>query len=195
MIQGPQEVLAALDFISRNFDRSVLQSAYEIIQHGSAALPGEMVAAAVFLQNGDTSAHMAQMADAGHLMCFYTPREMGEVSPLAVCTVIECGKTSNFYSTRFGSFGPKETFARAKAYAKQRNVTVTQALQRVTVSEEIGRDMPGMAKASPRMSWRRIFRPDCVKNPCHPSGCLRIFALQGKKSTRQSIHAEILNRL
>ncbi|MCX4374506.1 MAG: hypothetical protein OSJ58_22325, partial [Dysosmobacter sp.] len=146
-VQGPQEVLAALDFISRNFDRSVLQSAYEIIQHGSAALPGEMVAAAVFLQNGDTSAHMAQMADAGHLMCFYTPREMGEVSPLAVCTVIECGKTSNFYSTRFGSFGPKETFARAKAYAKQRNVTVTQALQRVTVSEEIGRDMPGMAKA------------------------------------------------
>ena len=146
-VQGPQEVLAALDFISRNFDRSVLQSAYEIIQHGSAALPGEMVAAAVFLQNGDTSAHMAQMADAGHLMCFYTPREMGEVSPLAVCTVIECGKTSNFYSTRFGSFGPEETFARAKAYAKQRNVTVTQALQRVTVSEEIGRDMPGMAKA------------------------------------------------
>ena len=105
------------------------------------------MAAAVFLQNGDTSAHMAQMADAGHLMCFYTPREMGEVSPLAVCTVIECGKTSNFYSTRFGSFGPEETFARAKAYAKQRNVTVTQALQRVTVSEEIGRDMPGMAKA------------------------------------------------
>ena len=83
-VQGPQEVLAALDFISRNFDRSVLQSAYEIIQNGSAALPGEMVAAAVFLQNGDTSAHMVQMADAGHLMCFYTPREMGEVSPLAV---------------------------------------------------------------------------------------------------------------
>ena len=146
-VQGPQEVLAALDFISRNFDRSVLQSAYEIIQHGSAALPGEMVAAAVFLQNGDTSAHMAQMADAGHLMCFYTPREMGEVSPLAVCTVIENGKTSDFYSTRFGTFGPEETFSRAKAYAKQRNVTVTQALQRVTVSEEIGRDMPGMAKA------------------------------------------------
>ena len=50
-------------------------------------------------------------------------------------------------------------------------------------------------KISPRMSWRRIFRPDFVKNPCHPSGCLRIFALQGKKSTHQSIHVEILNRL
>ena len=145
--QGPQDILAALDFIARNFDRSVLQSAYEIIQHGSAALPGEMVAAAVFLQNGDTSAHMSQMADAGHLMCFYTPREMGEVSPLAVCTVIENGKTSDFYSTRFGSFGPEETFSRAKEYAKQRNVTVTQALQRVTVSEEIGLALPGMAKA------------------------------------------------
>ena len=145
--QGPQDILAALDFIARNFDQSVLQSAYEIIQHGSAALPGEMVAAAVFLQNGDTSVHMSQMADAGRLMHFYAPREMGEVSPLAVCTVIECGKTNDFYSTRFGSFGPEETFARAKAYAKQRNVTVTQALQRVTVSEEIGRDMPGMAKA------------------------------------------------
>ncbi|WP_325214097.1 hypothetical protein [Oscillibacter sp.] len=145
--QGPQDILAALDFIARNFDRSVLQSAYEIIQHGSAALPGEMVAAAVFLQNGDTSAHMSQMADAGHLMCFYTPREMGEVSPLAVCTVIENRKTSDFYSTRFGSFGPEETFSRAKEYAKQRNVTVTQALQRVTVSEEIGLALPGMAKA------------------------------------------------
>ncbi|USF28292.1 hypothetical protein N510_003251 [Firmicutes bacterium ASF500] len=145
--QGQQDILAALDFIARNFDRSVLQSAYEIIRHGSAALPGEMVAAAVFLQNGDTSAQMAQMADAGHLMCFYTPREMGEVSPLAVCAVIENGKTKDFYSTRFGSFGPEETFSRAKAYAKQRNVTVTQALQRVTVSEEIGLALPGMAKA------------------------------------------------
>jgi hypothetical protein len=38
-----------------------------------------------------------------------------------------------------------------------------------------------------RMSWRLIFRPDCVKNPCHPSGCLRIFALQGKK-IRSPIH-------
>ena len=49
-------------------------------------------------------------------------------------------------------------------------------------------------KISPRMSWRRIFRPDCVKNPCHPSGCLRIFALQGKKSTRQSAHVEMINK-
>jgi hypothetical protein len=145
--QGPREVLAALDFISRNFDQSVLQSAYEIIQHGSAALPGEMVAAAVFLQDGDTSAHMSRMADEGHLMCFYTPVEMGEVSPLAVCTVIENGKANDLYSTRFGAFGPEETFSRAKAYAKQRNVTVTQALQRVTVSGEIGTELPGMAKA------------------------------------------------
>ena len=35
---------------------------------------------------------------------------------------------------------------------------------------------------SPRPPWRHIFRPDCVKNPCNPSGLLRLFALQGKKS-------------
>ena len=35
---------------------------------------------------------------------------------------------------------------------------------------------------SPRPPWRHIFRPDCVKNPCNPSGLLRLFALQDKKS-------------
>ena len=34
---------------------------------------------------------------------------------------------------------------------------------------------------SPRPPWRHIFRPDCVKNPCNPSGLLRLFALQDKK--------------
>ena len=48
---------------------------------------------------------------------------------------------------------------------------------------------------SPRPPWRHIFRPDCVKNPCNPSGLLRLFALQDKKLSRQSAHAEILNRL
>ncbi len=35
---------------------------------------------------------------------------------------------------------------------------------------------------SSRPPWRHIFRPDCVKNPCNPSGLLRLFALQDKKS-------------
>ena len=91
--EGPQSILAAFDFIARNFDRSVLQSAYEIIHHGSAALPGEMVAAAVFLQNGDTPARMSRMAEQGYLMCFHTPKVMGgRPVRLAICTVIEGGK-------------------------------------------------------------------------------------------------------
>ena len=50
-------------------------------------------------------------------------------------------------------------------------------------------------KISPRTSWRWIFRPDFVKNPCNPSGLLRLFASPGKKSAHQAAHVEILNRL
>ena len=69
----PQELLIAFEFIFRHFRQNVLQGAYEIIQYGSAALPDELVAAAVFLQAGDTSEHMARMAKDGELMCFYCP--------------------------------------------------------------------------------------------------------------------------
>ena len=138
---GPQSILAAFDFIARNFDRSVLQSAYEIIRHGSAALPGEMVAAAVFLQNGDTPARMSQMAEQGYLMCFHTPKETGEISPLAICTVTENGKTMDFYSTRFGKFEPEEVFSRTKVYAEQQGISVTQALQCAAVDGKIGMEL------------------------------------------------------
>lgn len=90
----PQDLLIAFEFISRYFSVDVLQGVYEIIQHGSAVLPNELVAAAVFLQAGDTSEHMAQMAKNGELMCFYSPREKGEISPLAICSVLEAGKRS-----------------------------------------------------------------------------------------------------
>lgn len=138
---GPQSILAAFDFIARNFDRSVLQSAYEIIRHGSAALPGEMVAAAVFLQNGDTPARMSQMAEQGYLMCFHTPKETGESSPLAICTVTEDGETRDFYSTRFGKFEPEKVFSRAKRYAEQQGISVTQALQCAAVDGKIGMEL------------------------------------------------------
>ena len=85
-------------------------------------------------------------------------------------------------------FLPLSNFAYTKFYTRPHHkIRVTPNLKQVSVR--------ACLKSPPRMSWRRIFRPDCVKNPCHPSGCLRIFALQGKKSTRQSIHVEILNRL
>ena len=48
----PQDLLIAFEFISRYFSVDVLQGVYEIIQHGSAVLPNELVAAAVFLQAG-----------------------------------------------------------------------------------------------------------------------------------------------
>ena len=139
--EGPQSILAAFDFIARNFDRSVLQSAYEIIHHGSAALPGEMVAAAVFLQNGDTPARMSRMAEQGYLMCFHTPKVMDEASPLAICTVIEGGKKQALYSTQFGTFEPEEVFSCAKRYAGQQGVSVTQALQCAAVDGRIGMEL------------------------------------------------------
>ena len=98
----PQDLLIAFEFISRYFSVDVLQGVYEIIQHGSAVLPNELVAAAVFLQAGDTSEHMAQMAKNGELMCFYSPREKGEISPLAICSVLEAGKKVNYFTTKFG---------------------------------------------------------------------------------------------
>ena len=45
-------LLTSLQFIARNFSERTLQSAYEIISYGSAALPDEMVAAAVYLGFG-----------------------------------------------------------------------------------------------------------------------------------------------
>ena len=84
---GVRELLNSMSFVSRHFSAVTTQSVYEIIQHGSAALPGEMVAAAVYLENGNTLQDVAEMADAGSLMCFHCPRDMEELSPLALCVV------------------------------------------------------------------------------------------------------------
>lgn len=125
---GPQDILNAFDFIARNFDREVLQGAYEIIRRGSAALPGELVAAAVFLQDGDTPEHMSQLAHDGHLMCFHCPKGKGESSPLAICTIIEGGKAEELFSMQFGGFEPDVVFSTAKEHARQQGITVTEAL-------------------------------------------------------------------
>lgn len=86
---GVRELLNSMSFVSRHFSAVTTQSVYEIIQHGSAALPGEMVAAAVYLENGNTLQDVAEMADLGMLMCFHCPRDMEELSPLALCVVTE----------------------------------------------------------------------------------------------------------
>ena len=115
----------------------MLQGAYEIIQHGSAALPGELAASAVFLQNGDTPAHMSQMAEAGYLMCFHSPKEKGELSPLALCSVIEDGKTSEFYTISFGEFLPFAVLSNAQKYAEQHGISVTEAIQHAAMDGTI----------------------------------------------------------
>lgn len=138
---GPQDVLNTFDFIARNFDREVLQRAYEIIQHGSAALPGELVASAVFLQNGDTPEHMSQLAHDGHLMCFHCPKETGAASPLALCTIIEDGKTEHLFSMQFGGFEPDAVFSNAKEYARQQGITVAKALRHTSADGAVSTDL------------------------------------------------------
>lgn len=139
--KGAQDVLNAFDFITRNFDREVLQGAYEIIRHGFAALPGELVAAAVFLQNGDTPEHMSQLAHDGHLMCFHCPKETGAASPLALCTIIEGRKTEDLFSMQFGGFEPNTLFSNAKEYARQQGITVTEALRRTSVDGTVSTNL------------------------------------------------------
>lgn len=139
--KGPQDILNAFDFIAWHFDREVLQGAYEIVRYGSAALPGELVAAAVFLQNGDTPERMSHLAHDGYLMCFHCPKETGEASPLALCTIIEGGKTQELFSMRFGGFEPDTVLSTAKEYAKQRGITVTEALRCTSADGTVSADL------------------------------------------------------
>ena len=137
---GIRDLLTSLQFIARNFDRQTLQGAYEIIRHGFAALPGEMVAAAVYLQNGCTPQDAAEMAEAGVLMCFHQPDSATEPSPLAVCTVIENGASSEFHTLHFGAFDPETALRSAQEYAQARHTSVAGALLSLTTDMEINPD-------------------------------------------------------
>lgn len=131
-----QDILNSLSFISRHFDKEITQGVYEIIQYGSA-LPDEMVAAAVHMAGRDCSPRqMAQAANNGELMCFHTPKDAEELSPLAVCTVCENGKSLTRYTTHFGSFDPKTALRSAQKCAHDRKITVTDALLSLTVDLE-----------------------------------------------------------
>lgn len=129
---GIRDLLTSLQFIARNFDRQTLQGAYEIIRHGFAALPGEMVAAAVYLQNGCTPQDAAEMADAGLLMCFHWPQNVEELSPLALCVVTEGGQSRSFYTLHFDAFNPDTALRSAQQYAHDRQLSVTDALLSLT---------------------------------------------------------------
>lgn len=144
---GAQNLLNSLDFITRHFDQDVVQSTYEIIRCDSAALPEEMVAAAVFLQDGDTPSDVSKLALHGYLMCFYAPKAMGEISPLAVCLVNEGGKTLAAHTENFGGFVPNDVFSAVTAYAKQRGISVTEAFRYTEEDGTISSVAPSARKA------------------------------------------------
>ena len=133
-------LLTSLQFIARNFSERTLQSAYEIISYGSAALPDEMVAAAVYLENGSTSQDVSKMADAGSLMCFHQPKSVEESSPLAVCTVIEDGVPREFHTLHFGDLDPDIALQSAQQYAHDQQLPVTDALLSLTTDMKINPD-------------------------------------------------------
>ncbi|EOS57419.1 hypothetical protein [Anaerotruncus sp. G3(2012)] len=128
-------LLTSLQFIARNFSERTLQGAYELIHYGSAALPDEMVAAAVYLESGSTPQTVAEMAEAGLLMCFHQPESAEESSPLAVCTVIEDGVSREFHTLHFGSFDPDAVLRLAQQYAQERQSSVTEML--LTLNEDM----------------------------------------------------------
>lgn len=133
-------LLTSLQFIARNFSERTLQGAYEIISYGSAALPDEMVAVAVYLENGGSPQEVAKMAEAGTLMCFHRPESAEESSPLAVCTVIEDDVPRKFHTLWFGGFDPETALRSAREYAQAHRSSVTGTLLSLTTDMEINPD-------------------------------------------------------
>ena len=133
-------LLTSLQFIARNFSERTLQGAYGIISYGSAALPDEMVAAAVYLENGGSPQEVAKMAEAGTLMCFHRPESAEESSPLAACTVIEDGVPHKFHTLWFGGFDPETALRSAREYAQAHRSSVVDVLLSLTTDMEINPD-------------------------------------------------------
>jgi len=151
-----RDLFNSLHFISRHFNAEVTQKTYEIIRHG-AALPDEMVAAAFHMANDCdcTPQQMAQAAEDGMLMCFYAPKGPEEVSPLAICSVKEKNMTSTYYTMDFGSFDPEAALQKAQQYACNRKISVTDALQLLTVDMEL-KPVGGTRKILMPDSWNTV---------------------------------------
>lgn len=151
-----RDLFNSLHFISRHFNAEVTQKAYEIIRHG-AAFPGEMVAAAFHMANGCdcTPQQMAQAAEDGMLMCFYTPKDPEEISPLAICIVKEKSMTSTYYTMDFGTFDPEAALQKARQDARGRKTSVTDALLLLTVDMEL-KPVGGTRKILMYDSWNTV---------------------------------------
>ena len=136
---GAQDLLNSLHFISRHFSAEITQGAYEIIRYG-AVLPGEMVAAALLMWNNFTPQQAAKLADEGYLMHFYWPKNKDESSPLAVCVIKEKDRRRTCHTMRFGQFDPEAALRAAQQYARDRKISVTDALLSLTVDMELKPD-------------------------------------------------------
>lgn len=118
-----ERLAISFGFLGNNFSPETVQGVYSVISHGTL-LPSEMVAAAVYVQNGGTAPQVAAQANQGHLMCFHTPQSADENSPLALLSVQEKGNLKSFYTVDFGSFQPEKVLRQAKAHAKEYAIPV-----------------------------------------------------------------------
>ena len=120
-------MMTSFSFLKHNFSPETVQAVYGVISY-AAILPSELVAATVYMQHGETAPRVATLADQGCLMCFHTPRSADENSHLALLTVWEKGKEKTFYTVDFGCFQPENTLLRARTFARERAIPVTNAV-------------------------------------------------------------------
>ena len=139
-----EEYLASLRFIARNFDQDTLASIPKMVDDQNMILPDEMAAAAICVQGGVPVDQVQQMACEGLLMGFFDARRAvnGELSPLAVCSVVEHGREEKFCTAYFGSFSPGDALHRAVEYAGQHDTTTAYALRHLTVDLQVDADAP-----------------------------------------------------
>ncbi len=120
-------MITVFGFLKHNFSPETVQAVYDSISC-AALLPSELVAAAVHMQHGSTAPQIAALAGQGYLMCFHTPRSAAENSLLALLSVQENGNVKTFYTVDFGSYQPKKTLLRARAFAKEHAISATNAV-------------------------------------------------------------------
>ena len=139
-----EEYLASLRFIARNFDQDTLASIPKMVDDQNMILPDEMAAAAICVQGGVPVDQVQQMACEGLLMGFFDARRAvnGELSPLAVCSVVEHGREEKFCTAYFGSFSPGDALHRAVEYAGQHDTSSAYALKNLTADLQVDVDAP-----------------------------------------------------
>lgn len=139
-----EDYLASMRFVAKNFERDTLASIPKMIDDKNLILPDELVAAAICVQDGVPVDQVQQMACEGLLMGFFDARRAvnGELSPLAVCSVVEHGREEKFCTAYFGCFSPGDALRRAVEYAGQHDTTTAYALKNLTVDLQVDVNAP-----------------------------------------------------